>query len=134
MLRKESAIALGLAAILLGLVMAVSSPVEAARPGFGNLYYNDTIVRTVVPPAASPQSGRDNLYVVMDGVADQLAVAAVGPGDRDYHGGQWAFHRVTWNTSPYLLTSAAAVLAAAGSGDVTIERIADNDFKCPIQR
>ena len=57
----------------------------------------------------------------------------VAPGDTDYHGGQWKFHAVTWNVPSYLLTSEAAVLAAASVGDVTIARIPDNDFKCPIQ-
>ena len=35
--------------------------------------------------------------------------------------------------TPYLLTSEAAVLAAGMAGDVTIDRVAANDFKCPIQ-
>ena len=63
----------------------------------------------------------------------QLAVAAVGPGDPGYHGGKWAFHSVTWNVAPHLLTSEAEVLAAQGAGDVSIDRIPANDFKCPIQ-
>lgn len=100
-----------------------------ARPGFGFLYHEGEVVRTVVPPAANPTEGRDNLYVF----PDQLAVAAVAPGDQDYHGGHWAFHSVRWNVSPYLLTSEAEVLAAATAGDVTIIRVPGNDFKCPIQ-
>jgi hypothetical protein len=55
------------------------------------------------------------------------------PGDKGYHGGDWAFYSVTWNVAPYLLTSEAAVLAAEASGDVTVTRIPANDFKCPIQ-
>jgi hypothetical protein len=105
---------------------------DAARPGFGELYYDGTIVRTVVPPAAMPKQGRDNLYAIMGGVPDQLPVVAVAPGDRDYHGGQWAFHSVTWNVAAYLLTSEEEVLAAADTGDVTITRVEDNDFKCPV--
>jgi hypothetical protein len=35
--------------------------------------------------------------------------------------------------TPYLLTSEAAVLAAAAAGDVTVTRVPGNDFKCPIQ-
>jgi hypothetical protein len=80
-----------------------------------------------------PFQGRDNLYPIVDGVEGQLPVAAVAPGDRDYHGGQWAVNLVEWNVDPYLLTSEAEVLAAAAAGDVTITRIAGNDFKCPIQ-
>jgi hypothetical protein len=111
-----------------------SLPVSAKKSvGFGNLFYDDEIVRTVIPPAAMPFLGRDNLYAIEGGVEGQLAVAAVAPGDRDYHGGKWALHVVKWEATPYLLTSEADVLAAAEDGDVTIERMAGNDFKCPIQ-
>jgi len=116
------------AVLVLGIVA-----MAAAKPGFGSLYHNGSVVRTVVPPAAMPQAGTDNLYVVMGGADGQLPVAAVAPGDAGYRGGKWAFHKVTWNTSPYLLTSEADVLAADSSGDVTIERVPANDFKCPIQ-
>jgi len=101
----------------------------AARPSFGQLYYEGEVIRTLVPPAAMPNAGRDNLYVI----PDQLAVIGVAPGDTDYHGGQWAFHRVTWNVVPYPLTSEAEVLAAEAGADVTITRIPENDFKCPVQ-
>jgi hypothetical protein len=111
------------------LCMVLLTPALAARPGFGELYYEDMIVRTVVPPAAMPQVGRDDLYVV----PNQLAVAAVAPGDRDYHGGMWAVHLVTWNVAPYLLTSEDDVLGAEAAGDVTITRVPENDFECPIQ-
>jgi len=100
-----------------------------ARPGFGSLYYEGEVVRTIIPPAANPTEGRDNLYVI----PDQLAVAAVAPGDQDYHGGHWAFYRATWNVSPYLLTSEQDVLDAAAAADVTITRVPQNDFRCPIQ-
>ena len=80
-----------------------------------------------------PREGRDALYAIMGGVSDQRPVIAVAPGDRDYHGGKWAFHAVKWNVKPYLLTSAGQVLAAASNGYVTITRVPANDFKCPIQ-
>ncbi|MCI0552759.1 MAG: hypothetical protein L0287_17555 [Anaerolineae bacterium] len=125
--------------ILVLALLAISvTPALADRPPFvfpaGCCYYEDTIVRTVVPPAATPNDGRDNFYAVMGGVANQKAIVAVAPGDKGYHGGDWAFHGVTWNVAPYLLTSEAAVLAAAASGDVTITRVPANDFKCPIQK
>lgn len=122
--------------VLLGIllmVMMAAAPALGARAGFGNLYYDGMVVRTVVPPAAMPQEGRDNFYVVVEGAEGQLGVAAVAPGDRDYHGGQWAFHRVEWNVDPYLLISEQEVLAAAAAGDVMITREPANDFKCPIQ-
>jgi len=57
----------------------------------------------------------------------------VAPGDPDFHGGRWAFHSVEWNVDPYLLTSEAEVLGAAAAGDVTITRLPENDFLCPVQ-
>jgi hypothetical protein len=120
--------------LTLVLTALLSQIAMAARPGFGQLFYDGNTVRTVVPPAAMPQEGRDNLYVITDGAMGQLPVAAVAPGDRDYHGGQWAFHRVTWNVTPYLLKSEDEVLAAASAGDVSVQRVAENDFKCPIQK
>jgi len=111
------------------LVIASAAPTFAAKPGTGTLYLDGAAVRTIVPPAASPKAGRDNLYVV----AGQYPVAASGPGDRDYHGGKWAVHEVTFNVGPYLLTSEEAVLAAVQAGDVDVLRLSGADFKCPIQ-
>jgi hypothetical protein len=108
-------------------------PASAQRPGFGSLYYNGEIVRTIVPPSAQPQPGVDNLYVVINGAMGQLGIAAVAPGDTDYHGGQWAFYSVMWNVTPYLLTSEEEVLMAESAGDVTVARVPENDFRCPIQ-
>jgi hypothetical protein len=108
----------------------------AAKPGFGNLYYNDTIVRTVVPPSSFPNEGRDNFYKVTNGAEGQLGIAAVAPGDTNYHGGHWKVFKVTFNggVTPYLLTSEAAVQAAEDAGDVTIVRVAAEDFLCPVQK
>ena len=121
--------------VALGLTLLTAVAVLAVgEVGFGQLYYNGYVVRTVVPPAANPHMGTANLYVIMNGADGQLPVAGAGPGDRDYRGGQWAFHEVTWNTTPYLLTSGAEVLSAESSGDVTVTRLPENDFKCPIQK
>ena len=108
----------------------------AAKPGFGNLYYNDTIVRTVVPPSSFPNEGTDNFYKVTNGAEGQLGIAAVAPGDTNYHGGHWKVFKVTFNggVTPYLLTSEAAVHAAEDAGDVTILRVAAEDFLCPVQK
>ena len=118
--------------ILIIMLMAVA-PALGARPGFGLLYYEGMVVRTVVPPAATPQRGRDNFYGVTNGVTGQLGIAAVAPGDRDYHGGQWAFYSVTWTAEPSLLTSESAVLMAEAAGHLTVTAVPEMDFKCPIQ-
>ncbi|MHC4956542.1 MAG: hypothetical protein ACYTGZ_22100 [Planctomycetota bacterium] len=119
--------------ILFAVLLLLAASLSAAKPGFGNLFYDGGVVRTVVPPAAMPQEGTDNLYVVTNGAAGQLAIAAVAPGDKDYRGGKWAFHSVSFNVAPYLLTSESAVLAAEAAGDVDVTRVPANDFKCPIQ-
>jgi hypothetical protein len=120
-------------AVLMAVAIFAIAAVAIAKPGFGNLYYDGQVVRTVVPPASMPNAGTDDLYAIMGGVQGQLAVVAVAPGAAGYHGGKWAFHSVTWNTTPYLLTSAAAVMAAQSAGDVTVTRVPANDFKCPVQ-
>ena len=121
----------------MGMLAAMAAPALAERPDFvfpdGCCYYEGEVVRTVVPPAAAPQTGIDDFYGVVAGATGQRGVVAVAPGDTDYHGGKWAFHAVAWNVTPYLLTSEAEVLAAAAAGDVTITRVEANDFKCPIQ-
>lgn len=101
-----------------------------AETGKGFLFYNGEIVRTVVPPSKMPKEGTDNFYAVTNGLEGQLGVAAVAPGDTDYHGGHWAYHEVTWNVEPdKLLKSEQDVLDA----DVTITRVPSMDFLCPIQ-
>ena len=114
-------------AVLLFLVTTMGQA-HAAQPTFGELYYEGEVVGTVIPPARSPRQGRDNLYAI----PNQLAVIGVAPGDRGYHGGHWAVNGVTWNVSPYLLTSEADVLAAAMAGDITVTRMPGMDFRCPV--
>jgi hypothetical protein len=123
-------------ALALATLAIVSVPAaQAAKPGFVFpsicCYYNGGLVRTVVPPSAFPNEGRDNFYVVMSQAV--FGIVAVAPGDVGYHGGQWAVWVATWNVAAYLLTSEAAVLAAQSSGDLTLTRMAGADFLCPIQ-
>jgi len=123
------------------LVVALSllAPVYSARPGFvfpsTCCYYNGSILRTVVPPSHFPNEGVDAFYAIMNGVGAQKGVVAVAPGAEGYHGGHWKFYAVSFNSGviPYLLTSAASVLAAHSAGDVTITRVPAMDFLCPIQ-
>lgn len=120
-------------ALAIALVFSVTSAF-AATPGFGNLYYNGTIVRTVVPPAAFPNEGRDNFYKVTNGATGQLGIASVAPGADGYHGGHWKVFTVTFNegSTPFLLKSQAEVLAAQTEGSVTVTRVGAADFLCPI--
>ena len=121
-------------ALVIALVLPVT-PAFASTPGFGNLYDNGTIVRTVVPPAAFPNEGRDNFYKVTNGAIGQLGIVAVAPGSSNYHGGHWKVFTVTFNSeiTPVLLTSEQAVLSAQNAGTVTVTRDAAADFLCPVQ-
>jgi hypothetical protein len=133
-LKKFSLISLFVVATFV-LALPIGS-VFAATPGFGNLYYNGTVVRTVVPPAAFPNTGIDNFYKVTNGAPGQLGIASVAPGADNYHGGHWKVFIVTFNqeATPTLLTSQAAVLAAQSAGAVTVTRNSSADFLCPVQR
>ena len=112
------------------LFLAAPLQAQAQSPvGFGTLWYEGTMVGTVVPPASSPMQGRENFYAV----PDQDAVIATAPGDKNYRGGKWAFHTVMVNRDPGLLTSETEVLAAAARGDITVIRVPTMDFKCPVQ-
>src|SRR2546425_2596828 len=79
-----------------GLAAPLASVAASSRPPFvfpdGCCFYAGRVVRTVVPPANTPQEGRDNFYAFPNGAAaGQKGVVAVAPGARDYHGGHWAF-------------------------------------------
>ena len=118
----------GAAAALLGAAPALAST------GKGELFLNGHTVGTVVTPAATPNGGIDPLYTVTNGAPGQLGIVAVGPGATGYHGGQWAVFTVTFNqgVAPVLLTSAAAVQAAAAAGQVMVTADPGADFRCPI--
>ena len=124
----------GTAMVVAGLLTALGSQAAlGAEPGFGRLFLADHVVGTVVPPAqVAPGSGRDPFYKVTNGTGGQLGIAGVGPGESGYHGGDWEVFTVTFNVTPYLLTSGSAVAAAAAKGDVTVTRQPAQDFRCPI--
>jgi len=123
---KVSSILMVVAA--LSLLPLVQDSAFAAKPTFGMLYYGET-VRTLIPPAET-KVGLDDLYVFTN--SEQLGIASVAPGDKDYHGGHWIVNEVTFNVNPYELTSEEGVLTAEMSGDVTIKRNV-GAFLCPIQ-
>ena len=123
-------------AAIAGMIAVLAIPASsafAATPTFGMLYYEGEIVRTVIPPSEAKR-GLDDLYAVTNGITGQLAIAAVAPGDKDYHGGQWTVNEVTFveGVTAYSLTSEQAVLDAEAAGDVTIDRNVAA-FLCPIQ-
>ena len=125
---------LALLTVVAGVALAAALP-AAATTGKGSLFHDGEIVGTVVTPSPIESgAGTDPFYGVTNGASGQLGIAGVAPGDGPYHGGSWAFHAVTFNpgVTPYLLRSDEAVFAAAARGDVTVTRLPDRDFRCPI--
>ncbi len=122
------------AALAAGLLTLVASQTAfGAEVGFGQLFLNGHVVGTVVTPAhVAPGSGRDPFFKVTNGTAGQLGIAGVGPGSPGFHGGDWEVFTVTFNVTPYLLTSGSAVATAEAKGDVTVTRQPAQDFRCPI--
>ncbi len=116
-------------------VVPAHASATSANVGFGQLFYNDNIVRTVVTPVAIPNQGTDNFYKVTNGATGQLGIAGVAPGSSDYHGGHWKVFTVTFNSevTPFLLKSQAEVLSAQTAGSVTVTRNGGADFLCPVQ-
>lgn len=115
------------------LALAGASAFARVGPPGPCCYEDGRILRTVAPPSAFPNEGRDPLYAFTNGVEGQLAVVSTAPGKGDYRGGAWAFNSVTWNVAPYLITSDEQLYAAAGAGELTITRVPANDFRCPLQ-
>lgn len=114
---------------------ALQAGKDNANVGFGELYYEDEVVRTVVPPAAMKKEGTDPLYAVMGGVEGQLPVIGNAPGDKAYRGGKWAFHTAVWEDgeTPELITSETQLLGLELAGKIVVTRVRENDFKCPVQ-
>src|SRR4051794_19396671 len=121
--RIKARLATSLLLVLAALTVAGPSLTQAAPPS-GRLYLDGQIVRTHVVPARLPHGGVDPLYMITNGVSDQVSVVTYGPGSPNYHGGAWAVNLVTFNSgvTPYLLTSADEVQQAEAAGDVTITR------------
>jgi hypothetical protein len=123
-----------MAAVTIAGLLAAAAPASAGATK-GLLYHDGDIVRTVVNAGRIPHQGTDPFFGVTNGVEDQLGIAGVAPGDGPYHGGSWAMNTVTFNegVTPYLLTSDEAVFAAEAAGDVTVTRVPESDFRCPVQ-
>ena len=111
------------------LVAGSATAAFAGEPIKTHIWLDGAQVRTILPPAATPGEGTDKFFMV----PGTGGVAAVGPGDRGYHGGHWAVYVVSWNVAMYPLTSYDAIMAAEDAGAIEIARNATADFLCPIQ-
>jgi hypothetical protein len=117
------------ATLAMALLVSIAGGALAGQPVKTTIWLDGVQVRTILPPAASPQEGTDPFYMV----PGTGGVAAVGPGSAGYHGGHWQVYTVSWNVAPYPLTSVGAISTAGAAGDISITRAADLDFLCPIQ-
>ncbi|HEV8696211.1 MAG TPA: hypothetical protein VGQ89_00850 [Candidatus Limnocylindrales bacterium] len=116
-------------ALAVALLLGLAGTALAGQPVKTTIWLDGAQVRTILPPAASPQDGTDPFYMV----PGTGGVAAVGPGDAGYHGGHWQVYLVVWNVTQRPLTSDEAIAEAALAGDITITRASELDFLCPIQ-
>ncbi len=132
-MRKTFWLALVGGLLVVGLLQASVSAAGGPVPR-GALWYDNALVRTLVPPSQTPNEGRDPLYMV-PGVG---GVAAVAPGDTGYHGGHWQVW-LAGDVDPGDilnyggLNSASEVLTAAVEGAITLTRDGSKDFRCPLQ-
>lgn len=110
------------------LIIALAGASFASTATIGTIWLDGQQVRTVVTPAQIPGQGTDPFYKV----PGTGGVASLGPGQQGYDGGSWQVYLVSFNVTPYQLTSASAVLTAEAAGAVTVTRAASQDFRCPI--
>lgn len=115
---------------LASLTVAAVAFAQPAGPPGGMIYANDEAYQTVGTPTDLPNHGNfDQIYVLGSGLAN---VADAAPGDRDWNGGRWEVHMVTWDTiSPTQFTNADDLLAAADRGEITIGPVVKR-FECPL--
>jgi hypothetical protein len=111
------------------LTLAVAVPAAGARE-FGTIYIDGEAYRTFGNPArVDPGTGTEPI-IAFD---TQGGVAQYGPGT-GAHGGRWAVWVATW-VDPgdiHLVTSFDDALALADIGVITLERVEEADFRCPI--
>ena len=129
--------------LLVGVMsIVVAAPVMAEGPTFEPAIYADGEVwaTKVVGPIPAPKKNLksfDKLFVITNGVSDQMPVGEAAPGNKAYNGGRWFTHMVTWNITPELVTSYAQLHEFEMSGAVTITAGPPPDgpppfFGCPL--
>jgi hypothetical protein len=112
------------------LLVALAAP--AAAKDFGTIYIEGDAYRTFGNPATVPAgTGTDPIIAFTN--FDQGGVARYAPGEGS-HGGRWQVWMATWvdPSEATLQTDFDDVLALVESGDLTIMRAADADFRCPV--
>jgi hypothetical protein len=126
-MRGRLMLAAGLSALV---ALSVAAPVGAKE--FGTIYVDGVAYRTFGNPArVDPGTGTDPIISFTN--FDQGGVALHAPG-RGSHGGRWAVTMATWNdpADARLVTSDEEAVELEESGDLTLVRAPDADFRCPI--
>ncbi len=119
---RRTLFALALAAVVTALA---AGPALAAGAGgvTGPAFYVDgEVYRTVGTPTDLSGTGAPahTFDVIYDLGGAQMNVAEAAPGDRDYNGGRWQVHAISFNTD-YATTLAAHDLNGSGALDSDAE-------------
>jgi hypothetical protein len=123
---------LALLAISLGSMLSLALAAPAGAREFGTIYAEGDAYRTFgVDARVDPGTGTDPIISFTN--FDQGGVAQYPPGPGS-HGGRWMVWLATWVDpgDAFLLTDFDDVMALVESGDITLERAPDADFRCPI--
>jgi len=139
---------LALIAMVVGALLAVPGAALAAGNGAGGVtgpafYVDGELYRTVgTPTDLSRTGGPDHSFDVIYAIDGQPNVATAAPGDRDYNGGRWRVHALSFTDYTAAvaavdvnesgdLDSAAEVHAAMTAGFVDNDEIV-RSFVCPV--
>ena len=116
--------------LIAALSLTLAAPVGART--FGTVYAEGDAYRTFGNPArVDPGSGTDPIIAFSN--FDQGGVARYAPGPGS-HGGRWQVWVATWTDAgdAYLLTDFDDVMALVAADEITLQRMPDADFRCPI--
>ena len=118
--------------MIVTLTLVLVAPVGAKS--FGTIYAEGDAFRTFgVPARVDPGTGTDPIIAFSN--FDQGGVAKYAPGQGS-HGGRWQVWVATWVNpgDAHLLTDFDDVMALVNAqpGQITLQRMPDKDFRCPI--
>ncbi|MGK2850351.1 MAG: hypothetical protein ACSLFN_05495 [Candidatus Limnocylindrales bacterium] len=116
-------------------LMTLAGPVGART--FGAVYANDAVYRVFGNAANVPDgTGTDPFAKFTNSTnADQFGVAEFAPGSPPgHHGGRWAVYQATWTSgdASTLVTSWSQLESLVDSGQVSLVRTPEADFRCPV--
>jgi hypothetical protein len=128
-MRTRLTLAVAAAALLASVAVA-----PAGAKQFGTIYVDGQAYRTFGTPArVDPGTGTDPIISFTNFAQGGVAQFAPGQGS---HGGRWAVTTATWvdPADAHLVTDYDEILDLASGEDpqITLERVPEADFRCPI--